>query len=517
MTGVLTVAAGIAVGAALLPEQIGVRPVSSTLSSALPAAVTVPTLACTGPETLVVPEGGKAVSPNAGVLVSALAAASGSADATLRAEGPASATVKKLSESSPKTDVPVHPGAEVGLEADSGQPSIQALSTWNLGPVVLTGENRTRDSGAQLAGVQSTLTTEGDLRGLSASRCDPAASDAWLVGGGTLAGQRLRLVLSNPTASTATADVSVLSEDGRVEAPSGEGVVVPAGGQTPLFIDALAPNQDKIAVHVVARSGRVVARMHESVLRGLIAGGVDVVSPSADPAEHQLIPGISLVNGYSKTAADPSAPGSTSIRVAVPGSEEAVVKVRLLTSSGPVELPTPNVMNVPAGKVLDIPVSGIASGTYTAVVDADVPVVAGAQIGRPAAPGHKTVEFAWAPAVPAIDEGGYAVLPPGTRSTVSLVAAGPGSSVVITPFDAEGKELDPVEAKMKKGTAAAFALDEEAAAFRIAEPDGGPVAASVVATSTDELGATITVLGVEPAQDETAPATAVADTRVGLR
>jgi hypothetical protein len=514
VTGVLTVAGGIAVGAALLPEQIGVRPISSTLSSALPAAVTVPTLACTGPETLVVPEGGKAVSPDAGVLVSALVAANGKAAATLRAEGPSSATVKDLSESLPKSEVPDHPGTEVALEAASGRPSIRALSTWSLGPVVLTGEN---GSGARLAAVQSTVTTKGDLRGLSASRCDQAAADAWLVGGGTLAGQRLRLVLSNPTASTATVDVSVLSEDGRVEAPSGEGVVVPGGGQTPLFIDALAPGHDRVAVHVVARSGQVVARMHESILRGLIAGGVDVVSPSTAPAKRQLIPGISLVNGYSKTAAEPSAPGSTSIRVAVPGSEEAVVRVRLLTSSGAVEMPTPAVLNVPAGKVMDIPVSGIASGTYTAVVDADVPVIAGAQIGRPPAPGHKVVEFAWAPAVPALEGGGYTVLPPGTRSTVSLVAAGKGSSVALTPLDAEGKELEPVEVKMKEGTAAAFALDAKAAAFRIPEPDGGPVAVSVVSTSTDDFGTAITVLGVEPAQSGTAPATAVADTRVGLK
>ncbi len=517
VTGVLTVAGGIAVGAALLPEQIGVRPISSTLSSALPAIVTVPTLACPGPETLVVPKGGKAVSPDAGVLVTALVAADGKAAATLKAEGPASATVKELSESLPKSEVPDHPGTEVDLEGESDRPLIRALSTWNLGPVVLADAKGSGASPSQLAGVQSTVTTKGDLRGLSASRCDPTSADAWLVGGGTLSGQRLRLVLSNPTASTATVDVSVLSEDGRIEAPSGEGVVVPAGGQTPLFIDALAPNHDSVAVHVVARSGQVVARMHESVLRGLIAGGVDVVSPSADPAKRQLIPGVSLVNGYSKTAGDPSAPGSTSIRVAVPGSEEAVIKVRLLTSSGSVELPTPAVLNVPAGKVVDIPVSGIASGTYTAVVDADVPVIASAQIGRPPAPGHKVVEFAWAPAVPVIEGGGYTALPPGTRSTVSLVAAGKGSSVTVTPVDAEGKDLDPVEVKMKEGTAAAFALDEDAAAFRIPEPDGGPVAASVVSTSTDDFGTAITVLGVQPAQADTAPANAVADTRVGLK
>jgi len=268
---------------------------------------------------------------------------------------------------------------------------------------------------------------------------------------------------------------------------------------------------------VVARSGQVVARMHESILHGLVASGVDVVSPASAPAKEQLVAGASLVTGYSETAGDPTAPGSTSIRVAVPGSEEAVVRVRLLSSSGEVGTSAPIILNVPAGKVADVPVAGIASGTYTAVVEADVPVVAGAQIGRPSAPGHKATEFAWAPAVPALTAGGYTVLPPATRSTVSLVAAGRGSSVTITPLDADGKDLEPVEVKMKQGTAAAFALDGKATAFRMSDPDGGPVAASVVATTTDDYGTAIAVLGVQPARADEAPATAVADTRVGLK
>ncbi|GLY14842.1 hypothetical protein Kisp01_18570 [Kineosporia sp. NBRC 101677] len=517
VTGVLTVAGGIAVGAAMLPEQIGVSAVSSTVSNRLPAAMAVPTLACSGPETLVVPEGGKAVSPDAGVLISALLASEGEAEAELQAEGKNFDAIRQLSESVPKTGFSVHPGTRVELENEEGQASVAGLSTWNLGPIVMTAEAGRSGDAPELAAVQSTLTAKGDLRGLSASRCDQTSGDAWLVGGGTRTGQRLRLVLSNPTASAAVVDVTVLGADGRVEAPSGDGVVVPAGGQTPLFVDALAPDQERVAVHVVARSGQVVARMHDSRLRGLVPSGVDVVSPSAEPARRQLIPGISLVNGYSRTADDPAAPGSTSVRVAVPGSEEAVVRVRLLSSSGEAEMPTPAVLNIPGGGVADVPVSGIASGTYTAVVEADVPVVAAAQIGRLGSPGRQATEFGWAPAVPALDRGGYSVLPAGSRATVSLVAAGPDSALTITPIDAEGRELKPVKVEMKKGTGSAFPLEEKTAAFRMSRPEGGPVAASLVATSTDESGTSITVLGVQPASADDVPATAVADTRVGLR
>ncbi|MDP9825405.1 DUF5719 family protein [Kineosporia succinea] len=514
MTGVLTVAGGIAVGAALLPEQIGVRTVSSTL----PATVAAPALACTGPETLVVPEGGAAASPGAGVLVSALLAARGDASATVKAEGPESGTIQELSKTLPESDVPVHTGTQEKLTADKGEVRIGGLSTWRLGPVVTTADPDDPQELPDLAAVQSTVTTKGDLRGLSASRCDQPSSEAWLVGGGTVSGERLRLVLSNPTGTTAVVDVSVLTDEGRVDPPSGAGVVVPAHGQTPLFVDALAPGRSGVAVHVVARSGQVIARMHDAVLRGLVAGGTDVVSPGAESAKKLVIPGISLVNGYSKTADDTTAAGSTSVRVAVPGTEEAVVRLKLLGSSGEVEMPSSGVVNVPAGEVVDIPVHGLASGTYTAVVQSDVPVVAGARIGRPAAAGHKATEFGWAPSAKSLDEnGGWTMLPPGTRSTVSLVAETKGGSLTITPVDADGEDLDELDVTLKDGTAAAFALDEKAAAFRVSGLEGGPVAASVVATSTDDYGTAITVLGVEPARAETAPSTAVADTRLGLK
>ncbi|GAA3591519.1 DUF5719 family protein [Kineosporia mesophila] len=513
VTGVLTVAGGIAVGAAMLPEQIGVRTVSSTL----PAVISAPTLACTGPETLVVPDGGKAVSPGAGVLISALLASGSNGEATVKAGGDLSETVRGLSKNLPVSDVPVHTGTELELPVKAGERSLGGLSTWSLGPVVMSASDDTPQSPPELAAVQSTVTARGDLRGLSASRCDQPAAESWLVGGGTVAGERLRLVLSNPTSTASVVDVSVLSEDGRAEAPSGTGVVVPAGGQSPVFVDALAPGRQSVAVHVVARSGRVLARMHDSVLRGLVAGGVDVVSPAADASKHQLVPGISLVNGYSKTADDTTAPASTSIRVAVPGSEEAVVRLRLLGSTGAVAMPAAGVVNVPGGGVVDIPVHGVASGTYTAVIDSDVPVVAGARIGRPSAPGHHATEFGWAPATKTLTGNGYTMLPPGTRSTLSLVAPGKAASLTITPYDAGGSRLDPIDVEMRAGTAAAFALDEKTAAFYVSAFEGGPVAASVVSTGSDDNGPVITVLGVEPPRADRAPSTAVSDARLGLR
>lgn len=176
-------AGGIAVGAAMLPEQIGVSAVSSTVSNRLPAAMAVPTLACSGPETLVVPEGGKAVSPDAGVLISALLASEGEAEAELQAEGKNFDAIRQLSESVPKTGFSVHPGTRVELENEEGQASVAGLSTWNLGPIVMTAEAGRAGDAPELAAVQSTLTAKGDLRGcprVAATR--PPAMPGWSVG-----------------------------------------------------------------------------------------------------------------------------------------------------------------------------------------------------------------------------------------------------------------------------------------------------------------------------------------------
>ena len=236
-----------------------------------------------------------------------------------------------------------------------------------------------------LAGVQSTLATGGDLRGLTTTTCAAAAADTWLVGGATTTGHRLRLLLANPAGTPATVDVAVHGPDGRVRAPSGDGVDVPAGGSKAVFVDALAPDLPAVAVHVSARAGRVQATLHSSVLRGLVPGGTDDVPPAAPPARRQVVPG----SPTSRPRACPpggARPGEAGRRigeaeardgeptrrtterrrrragrdrgrVAVPGAEEAVVRIKLLGPGGRGRARRPAAANVPAGGVVDVPLT----------------------------------------------------------------------------------------------------------------------------------------------------------------
>jgi hypothetical protein len=253
-------------------------------------------------------------------------------------------------------------------------------------------------------------------------------------------------------------------------------------------------------------------------LDGLVPAGADDVPVAAGPAKRQIVPGISLVNGYGKGADDPTAPGSTAVRVAVPGGEEAVVRVRLLDSSGAVELPRSAVVSVPAGAVVDIPVSGVPSGTYAAVIDSDVPVVAGALIGRGGVAGAAPAsEIAWAAAARPLAGRGYLVLPPGARSTLSVAATDSAGRLTVSEVHRDGSVAEPVPVDVPAESSATVQFGADAAAVLINDVGGGPVAAALVGWVTDPRGSLISVLSVDLPAVADPPTSAVRDETLGLR
>ncbi len=501
--------AAIVAGSRLIPLPSPQTP----LQQPLPITLGSPELTCPGPETLAVPSGGTPVAAPAPVWLSALTGSGRNlAVAGVRAYG-------KGSQLAVKAASPARTGDRMRITAREVPVMAAALALNKLGPVVVSGQTPPgADPAPELAGVQSTVARSGDLRGLAATTCSVAASSSWLVGGGTKSGERLRLLLSNPLRTPAVADIEVHGPAGLVSAPSGDGVVVPGEQTLAVYIDALAPGLERVAVHVAVRSGRVTATMHDSVLRGLAPGGTDDVSASAKPAMRQVIPGVALAGGYTRTASDPAAPGSTSVRIAVPGSEEAVVRVRLTDSTGTVDLPNGAVLNIPGGGVADVPIAGVPSKTYTAIVESDVPVVASARVGRtgpPASPGAS--EFGWAASANAVSGMGYAVLPRETQSTLVLAAADDAASVEVREVAAGGALSTAQTLQLNSGTSISVRASDTAVALRIQPGDGGAVDAALVSTSEDPHGQLISIPQVHISGQAPPRGSAVADPRLGLR
>jgi len=289
-----------------------------------------------------------------------------------------------------------------------------------VGPVLLTGEGSMAPA---VAGTQEWRADGKDLRGLVTTSCGAGGSDLWLLAGGAGPGRQERLILTNPGANPVTTDVTVHGDTG----PLGDPVVetVPPGGRVSVLLDARYGDEQHPAVHVRSDGGGVQATLTDTWVDGSTALGAETTAAAAAPATVQVVPGVVV---------DPT--GSSSVRVAVPGDQDAVVRVSVLNREGLVPWTGESVLSVPAGSVAELPLTGLGAGTYALALRSDVPVVASAfvRIGNGRVPG----EIAWSPAASGIDSVGGAALAP-VRSvdrTLQLVSTGGNSTAeVITVID----------------------------------------------------------------------------------
>jgi hypothetical protein len=328
-----------------------------------------------------------------------------------------------------------------------------------------------------LSGAQSQAVATDDIRGLAAVDCAEPSGSIWLVGGSTATGRTTLLTLANPTPVDATVSLTILGEKGPVSAPGTTGIAVPAGTQRILSLAGFAPDLASPVVHVVARGGRIVAALQQSTVRGLDAGGVDLVGAAADPATSLVIPGVRVAGADAVAQAtgledwDDVAP---SIRIGNPGSQTAKVQVRLVPEAADAR-GTSFELDVAAGQVQEVGLDSgvdtdtgalaVPDGEYSVRVESDAPVVAAARVSTASAPdadgAAPASDFAWDAAAPALD--GPALV---------TIAAGPDPRVAV--------------AGPKAGTVTLRGVGG-AADVRVEVPAGGQASAPVVAGASYEI------------------------------
>ncbi len=225
-------------------------------------------------------------------------------------------------------------------------------------------------------GTVASLTTGGDLRGLVAGPCAEPAVEHWLVGGSTSVGSSGRLVLQNPGRTPATVTLEAWGASGPVVLGSQSLVVVPPGEQVVTMLEAIAPDQSRLALHVTAEGGRVGAYVQHHRIEGLVPMGADLVVAGGAPARAMAVSGV-LSTG--EAVDDPHAPR---LDLLAPGTEAGTARLAVLGPDGPVRLRGGEEVALEPGQVTTLPLGGLPAGTYTVVVDADVPVVAGAAVDR---------------------------------------------------------------------------------------------------------------------------------------
>lgn len=344
-------------------------------------------------------------------------------------------------------------------------PDVQARGTAGA-PEVLTAAGSDGGAPTLLTGSQSQTAAGEDLVGYSASACAEAGSDSWLAAGSTTVGRTSLVLLSNPSAVTATVDLTVFGGEGAISAPGAGGITVPAGTQRVIPLAGLAPNVSSPVIRVESRGGRVVASLQQSIVRGLQPGGVEITGATAGPGLTQVIPGVRVAAsagagleagetppevtpvppagsaaGEPDAGEDPVAAGpdestgsdtDTALRVFVPGDEDALLTVGVAAEDGG-NGGTSFELEVSAGQVTDITFDELEEGLYTVSIESTAPVVASARSSTGG--GGAGVDFSWfvAPAG-ALTDDTLVAIPDGPSPRLHL--HNPGSApaeVMLTP------------------------------------------------------------------------------------
>lgn len=480
----LVAGAGVGIVAAAMHTQGAFAVASTRAADTVTASATSPvrssSLLCPGPEL----KGIKGVDDlGVGVRVAAAAAPVRALTGSAPASAPGKLSLTQMPQGSLAPDV-----------TSRGADLVGDLTTPN--GVLVSG---TESMAAGVAAAQSWLVPSGDRRSLGTAACGPPGAEFWIMAGGGAPGRQERLLLTNPGGNSVSVDVTLHGAKGAVSSPNGKGIVVPAHGRTAFLLDSINGDLANPVVHVVADGGVVGAVVNDLWLDGTRAGGSDDALPTAAPSRDQVIPAVAVG-------------GQSVLRVAVPGSDEAVVQARVLTAQGPRALPTGGVIRIDGGAVRDIDISALPGNAVGLQVRADVPIVAAAMITR-AAPGQPG-DFAWTSSTPPIT--GVAGMPladPAGAANplqrfLSLTSSGDSAGVEVVTVDAKGVEKS---VRQTIGVDATAGVDVTgASSVWVHRVSGkGQVRAGVVAWLDDAQGTLITTTPLHDA--------ALRTSTVGLR
>jgi hypothetical protein len=320
---------------------------------------------------------------------------------------------------------------------------------------------------------------DGTTEGLSSAACAAPGRQWWFVGAGSQLGRGAALLVSNAAQEPARFDITLFSGAGQVQALAGKGIDLGPASSVRLRLDALAPDEELLAIEVLATSGRVAAAVRDvAVPSEDRPRGVDFIPAAQAPGTRLVIAGI------------PEGDGDRDLVLVNPGAQFATVTPRLLTDSGPATVEGLAAIAVPAGAIIRVDLTRVLSGqSGTLDLTSDVPVTGGAR----AAWGGARRDVAWLAAVPLIggpDPLGGAAVPTGPGLTTTVTVAAPDGPV--------------------SGTLTVITIDSDDLAALSGNPDSGTDSGTEVDSgSGEESGARLPelVLPSEPARTVTIPVT----------
>ena len=255
----------------------------------------------------------------------------------------------------------------------------------------------TGPSAVGLGAIQVTRATTGLSRGIAVASCATPGTRFTFVGGSTVVGNQLRLVLTNIDATPATVNVDLIGDDGPVDAQGTQGVQVPAHERLSIDLLKLGPAEPHLTTTVEAVTGRVAAAELTSRRDGDIARGIEWIPDAGSPARRSLLPGML------------AEPGKRTLVIADPGATAANVAVQLVSDTGTFTPAGLQAISVAPGALTAVDMSAALAGHPGALlITSDQPVVAGASQELTSATSTVT-DVTWSAQTPTLS--GTAVLP----------------------------------------------------------------------------------------------------------
>nr|WP_247647222.1 DUF5719 family protein [Arthrobacter sp. E3] len=324
------------------------------------------------------------------------------------------------------------PGAAKARAGVVGGKTVGAPSVLGIQPL---GQEISQGSGSVVVAASN-----GDLAGLAAATCQRPSNELWISGASTSIARTALLAISNSSPSPATVSLELFGANGPIPAPGGKGLVVAPGTVRSVVLAGLAPDQEQLSVHLKSSGGAVSAVIQQSVLRGLIPGGVDYLAPVQAPGSSFTIPGVRVQTPSAAaeiSAQDGYKDATTSLVVTVPGASDAVIEVKAYGAEGQVALPKGGVLTAGASKVTEISLGGLPKGTYSISVKADVPVTAAVRLVNFTKPG-KAVDLALAPSAARLGDTHLVSVPKGVGSTLAFVSTEGEATLKLVPISESG-------------------------------------------------------------------------------
>lgn len=368
-------------------------------------------------------------------------------------------------------------------------PPVLAAGVANISPVAsptVVGAEALGNEQASLAANLSYSATDGDLRGLASTQCQPPGNDAWLLGANTSVGRTAVLNVSNASETPATVSLDLYGSEGQIQAPGARGLLVAPGTTRSVNLAGLAPGESQLAVHVRSTGGPVASTIQQSVLRGIAPGGVEYLSPGAAPSNLQVMSGVDIQDPAAvKALAGKSgfADAIPALQIAVPGSTDAVVQVSLYGANGERKIPNGGVVTVKGGTVSTVNLEGVPAGSYTVRASSDVSFLASARVTR-GSKAEEATDFGWSPSSARLGSQHLVAVPrEGQRSLSFGVPEGRGT-VSYAPVTADGKVGKAVDVDLSGGTTSVIGLPDKSGSSAVVgyvvSASGDPVYGALV-------------------------------------